>query len=136
MKINFSTMNQEMPNLDHLEEMIFVISGREVIEDSVKFDYDQRPLFKDGLAEAINNMIRTIHVACTRNTKANITISIEGYDDDPRELWEIREVVAFVELFATSFRLFGYPQPNFLKRLTKESIKWVDATHLPPATKQ
>lgn len=64
-----------------------------------------------------------VRLAATMYPEAPITMSIEGYDDDPRELWEISEVRYFVVLFAAEMHALGLP-PRFAERLTDESLKW------------
>jgi hypothetical protein len=40
--------------------------------------------------------------AVQRNPRAEFLITIDGYDDDQRELWQIPEVVSYVKLWAAA----------------------------------
>jgi hypothetical protein len=75
-----------------------------------------------------NNAIQAalgVLTACSAYTKANVTISIDGYDDDPRELWEIPEVEQFVLLFVyTLYKVSPTVADSIASRLTEESLKW------------
>ena len=66
---------------------------------------------------------KIVCLACLENQTANITISIYGFDDDPRELAQIPEAVLYIAWFAGAMQLLGLP-PNFAKRLTPESLRW------------
>jgi hypothetical protein len=78
----------------------------------------------DGLTEAnAKAMAEAVHLISNKNTTAPITLSIHGFDDDPRELWEIPETQYYISIFALELHRLGLP-PNFVKRLTPESLKW------------
>lgn len=73
--------------------------------------------------ESAFNAARGAKLMATRYPDIPITLSIAGYDDDPRELHEISEVRYYVILFAAELHSLGLP-PNFAERLTPESLKW------------
>jgi hypothetical protein len=66
-----------------------------------------------------------VSAACTANTRANVTLSIDGYNDDPRELWEIPEADQYIRIFVAALYLVNHTvAANILSRLTPESLKW------------
>jgi hypothetical protein len=68
--------------------------------------------------------------ACSVNTRAKVTISIDGYDDDPRELWEIPEAIQFIQMFVYVMYIKNPTvADNIASRLTEESLKWERTTH-------
>lgn len=54
---------------------------------------------------------------------ATYSLHLSGYDDDPRELWDIPEAARFVAWFADALHSLGVP-PDFPDRLAPESIRW------------
>lgn len=72
---------------DHEPELIFITIDRDIFEDP---DPDSR-VFVHWLQERF---------ACNQETIARsrerLDLVFEGWEDDPRQLWEIPEVVAFV----------------------------------------
>jgi len=79
---------------------------------------------KDDLLPATAiRMAHGVKLAATIHPDIPVTLSIAGYDDDPRELHEISEVQYYVILFAAELHSLGLP-PNFAERLTPESLKW------------
>jgi len=66
---------------------------------------------------------RFVKQSATDNITADITMLIYGYDDDPRDLRQIPEVVRYIGQFAFVLHEIGLP-PNFVKRLTPESLRW------------
>jgi len=55
--------------------------------------------------------------------RASLSLHLDGFDDDPRELWEIPEAALFIRQFAVALESLGLP-PGFMERLTPESIHW------------
>jgi len=53
------------------------------------------------------------------NPRAEFEISIDGYDDDPRELWQIPEVVSYVKLWAAAA---GIGDVATAQRLNRQSL--------------
>jgi hypothetical protein len=54
-----------------------------------------------------------------------IILHISGYDDDPRELWDIREVCRYASIFV---RALGTKSADDLERLTKiAGNAWVES---------
>lgn len=101
-------MAQTEMNPEDYDEMMFVIGE--------KGDLTQHNAIEVALG---------VLTACSANTKANVTISIDGYNDDPRELWEIPEVDQFVHMFVyTLYKVSPIVADNIASRLTEESLKW------------
>ena len=72
--------------------------------------------------------------------KAHVILHIDGYDDDPRNLWEFDEVRKFVQQFA---RFAGINDVvDYSERLAEDSLALLAAcgvpctadVHLPPKT--
>jgi hypothetical protein len=57
---------------------------------------------------------------------ASLSLHLDGYDTDPRELWEIPEAARFIRWFAMALESMGLP-PRFHARLAPESIHWETA---------
>lgn len=77
-----------------------------------------------------------------RAPKAYVMLSIAGYDDDPRALWEFDEVKKFVQQFA---RFAGIDEvTDYRERLSDDTVALLAAcgvpcaveVHLPPKTIQ
>ena len=126
MKGDQITSGEGIPDVKNLDEMMFIIASKESIEAAIL----DHKIFSHAKRHV--DLIKTL---CTENTTAAITLTIDGYDDDPRDLWNIPEAADYILLFASVIRAIGYP-PKFMERLSEASIKWVEATHNPPATKQ
>ena len=54
-----------------------------------------------------------------RNPRAEFMIIVSGYDDDPRELWQISEVVSYVKLWAAAA---GIGDVATAQRLHRQSL--------------
>jgi len=54
---------------------------------------------------------------------ASLSLHLDGFDDDPRELWDIPEAARFIRQFAGWLHRLGLP-PRFHARLAPESIHW------------
>lgn len=54
---------------------------------------------------------------------ATISLHLDGFDDNLRELWDIPEAAQFIQWFADRLHKIGLPA-NFAARLTPESIRW------------
>jgi hypothetical protein len=61
-------------------------------------------LMHDATDEEIVSMMRQMKSIREHKSKANIVMLVNGYDSDPRELWEIPEALAlFRRLIDTGF---------------------------------
>jgi hypothetical protein len=107
-------------NIEKLTDLLFVIGEAKELTGDIA-----------ALLEIAERNAALVKDLCTRNPTAPITLSIYGYDNDPRELWDIPEATLYIRIFGAVLRAMIYP-PDFLKRLTPESIKWVGATHEAP----
>jgi hypothetical protein len=66
-----------------------------------------------------------VALACTINTKADVSLFISGYDDDPRELWEIFETRFYIWMFVEALEIQSPSVAVTIQsRLTSDSIKW------------
>lgn len=52
---------------------------------------------------------------------ATLSLHLEGWDDDPRELWEIPEARKFMRQFALTLYVLGLP-PRFIERQEQGSL--------------
>lgn len=52
-----------------------------------------------------------------------MSLHLEGYDEDKREIWEIPEAIIYIGWFAEEMHRLGLP-PNFAKRLDESSLRW------------
>jgi hypothetical protein len=93
-------------NIADKDHLLFIIGGK-------------NELSQDKAIE----QAKWVNLACTLNTRASIFIGIDGYDDDPRELYEIPETVQYIGWFAIEMHRRGLP-PDFAKRLAPESLRW------------
>jgi hypothetical protein len=64
-----------------------------------------------------------VKLIATLQPRAALSLHLDGFDDDPRELWEIPEAALFIRQFAVALESLGLP-PRFHERLTEESINW------------
>jgi hypothetical protein len=65
----------------------------------------------------------SVKLIAERYPDASLSLHIDGFDDDPRELWEIPEAARFIRWFAMALESKGLP-PRFHARLAEESIHW------------
>ncbi len=73
-------------------------------------------------AEAIERA-REVKVIIDTYPLATYSLHLDGYDDDPRELWDVLEAARFIAWFAVALHSLGVP-PDFPDRLAPESIHW------------
>jgi hypothetical protein len=59
----------------------------------------------------------------TLQPRAALSLHLDGFEDDPRELWEIPEAALFIRQFAVALESLGLP-PRFHERLAPGSIDW------------
>lgn len=65
-----------------------------------KYSEDEQKLFTNTVRECIKN-------------NAKIEISVDGYNEDPRDLWEIAEVKAYLKkMFGACHELISYAKAN------------------------
>lgn len=65
----------------------------------------------DATLRKMQDAPRMVHAA---HPNAEITLFIDGYDNDPRELWQIEEVVQYIRRFARASGLHDWKGELFL----------------------
>lgn len=76
---------------------------------------------REALSEADAALAAVAFVRVARATSAPILLAMDGYDDDPRELWEVAEVCFFLQNFVLGVVSLPRPRP-LVPRLTDEAI--------------
>lgn len=68
-----------------------------------------------------------VKLIAERYPEASLSLHLDGFDDDPRELFQIPEAARFIAEFAADLHSRGLP-PRFAQRLAPESIRWQAVT--------
>ena len=69
---------------------------------------------KDDMSEArINDAARAVKLAHRVYPGATIMLSMHGYDDDKRELWQIRSAIDYIRKFAKLSGLHDWQSTTF-----------------------
>ena len=96
-----------MEDLEHLEFIVLAIAGKGDLSKAALQDAVAKTKF-------LNNRL-------SRSTA--LMLSLAGFDDDPRELWDIVEARNFLLAYATGIMAVGIP----LERFLPESVNLIKA---------
>jgi len=98
-------MNSARP-VNEYDEIIYVVGDKNELTREI------------AIKSAISFMLTILS-----NRHAPITMVMAGYDDDPREIWQIPECLEYMRVFAETCGKIGIPE-HLPHRLTADSLRW------------